>query len=61
MQQFLRYTAWEMEKPKPFGLFHVLMLLVGISVCIGIAYRLRHVTKNSMFMASLESVLYCSY
>ena len=46
MQQFLRYTAWEMEKPKPFGLFHVLMLLVGISVCIGIAYRLRHVTKK---------------
>lgn len=46
MQQFLRYTAWEMEKPKPFGLFHVLMLLVGISICIGFAYRLRHVTKK---------------
>lgn len=46
MQEFLELTSWEMEKPKPFGIFHMLILLIGISLCLLIAYQMRHVKKR---------------
>lgn len=47
MENFLNATAWTMAEPKPYGLFHIVMLLVGIPVSIALAWKLRRVSDRS--------------
>lgn len=37
----LALTAWEMEKPKAYGWFHILFMLIGFSLCFFLAWKLR--------------------
>ena len=47
MENFLNATAWTMAEPKPYELFHIVMLLVGIPVSIALAWKLRRVSDRS--------------
>lgn len=46
LQQFFRSTAWSMEKPSAYGPFHLLVMLVGFSLCVLLAWRLRNVSER---------------
>ncbi len=41
MQQFFKWTAWAMETPKPYGLFHLLFVLIGGTIAVLGAFFLR--------------------
>ena len=47
MENFLNATAWTMAEPKPYGLFHIVMLLVRYPVSIALAWKLRKVSDRS--------------
>lgn len=36
-------TGWTMDVPKAYGLFHVLFMVIGFSVCALLAWRLRNI------------------
>ena len=39
MENFLNATAWTMAETKPYGLFHIVMLLGGIPVSIALTWK----------------------
>ncbi|MDO4567339.1 MAG: YwaF family protein [Clostridia bacterium] len=41
MAEFFELTAWPMEKPAPYGAFHLTFALVGLAVVVALAYALR--------------------
>lgn len=41
MQEFLNWTAWPMEPPKSYGLFHILFVVIGGIIAILLAFLLR--------------------
>ncbi len=41
LENLIRMTAWEMETPKPYGPFHLIWSVVGIALCILLAWRFR--------------------
>ncbi len=41
LREFIEMTAWEMEKPEPYGVFHLTWAIVGILVCVLAAWKLR--------------------
>lgn len=43
IKDFMNATAWTMEKPKPYGAFHIIFMIVGFSLCALAAWRLRRV------------------
>ena len=46
LESFIEATAWEMDKPKAYGPFHLIFTFVGLAVCILLAYLLRHTGKR---------------
>ena len=46
MKDFLQWTAWTMEKPAPYGLFHILFTLVLLALSIAGAWMLRHADEK---------------
>ncbi len=46
MTSFLEKTAWTMEKPKAYGLFHLCFMLVGFFLCAFLAWKLRKVGER---------------
>ena len=46
LQTLIEATAWEMEKPKAYGPFHLTFMLVGFAVCILLAWWLRHLGEK---------------
>ena len=46
LEALIRATAWEMEKPKAYGAFHLIFTFVGIAVCIVLAYLLRNLKER---------------
>jgi hypothetical protein len=46
LQNLLRATDWAMEKPSAYGLFHILVMLGGFSLCVLLAWRLRNVSER---------------
>ncbi len=42
LRQLIELTAWEMEKPKAYGPFHLIWTIVGIALCILLAWKLRN-------------------
>lgn len=41
MKDFFNFTAWQMETPKPYGLFHLLFTILGLIVVCTVAFFLR--------------------
>lgn len=41
LRDLIEATAWEMEKPKPYGAFHLIFTVVGFALCVLLAWRLR--------------------
>lgn len=41
MERFFKWTAWAMQTPKSYGLFHLLFFFIGLVVAVGGAYLLR--------------------
>ena len=39
-------TAWPMEPPKAYGLFHLSFMLLGFSLCAALAWRLRNTRRG---------------
>lgn len=46
MRAFFYWTAWEMEKPAPYGLFHILMTLGLLVITIASAWLLRKTNEK---------------
>lgn len=46
VRQFLEYSAWTMNQPEPFGFFHITIIILGISLSIYFAWKLRHLTLH---------------
>lgn len=46
MHAFFAWTAWEMEKPAPYGLFHILMTVALLAVTVAAAYALRRTNER---------------
>lgn len=41
LRNLIEATAWEMEKPRAYGPFHLIFTLVGFALCVFLAWRLR--------------------
>ena len=41
LTSLMTLTAWEMEKPKAYGAFHLTFTVVGFALCLFLAFRLR--------------------
>ncbi len=46
MRAFLEWTAWGMEKPAPYGLFHILFTAILLAVTITAAWSLRNTDER---------------
>lgn len=46
LENFINWTAWEMEKPPAYGAFHLTFTFVGIALCILFAYLLRNANEK---------------
>lgn len=44
--QLMTLTAWEMQKPKAYGTFHLTFTFVGLAICILLAYLLRGLSEK---------------
>lgn len=42
LDKLISATAWPMQTPKAYGPFHILFVLIGFSVCIFVAWKLRN-------------------
>lgn len=54
MEAFLNATAWMMTQPKPYGLFHIVMLVCGIPLTILLAWKLRNKKEHSIIASYLQ-------
>lgn len=59
---FFQWTAWEMEKPKPYGAFHITLSLVGFLIAVLLSYHLRHIGErgNRILILTVGSILVIS-
>lgn len=59
MKEFLQWTAWTMEKPASYGLFHILFTLVLLAVAVAAAWSLRRATdkQNRVILLSVGGFL----
>ena len=46
MKQFLQWTAWTMEKPAAYGLFHISFSLILLAITVLSAWGLRKVNEK---------------
>ncbi len=46
LRDLIEATAWEMEKPKAYGTFHLTFTLVGFVLCVFLAWRLRNLGEK---------------
>lgn len=57
VKAFFEWTAWEMERPKSFGPWHLVFLLVGIPLAITVAFLIRKMSdKKSRIMLLCISI-----
>ncbi len=55
LKTFIELTVWEMEKPQPYGPFHLCWVLIGIVLCALLAWRLRKLKDkgNAILLVSI--------
>ncbi len=60
MYRFLEMTAWQMEKPAAYGMFHLLFLIFGLLACVVLAYLFRKTTEkqNKILLLSVGLILF---
>lgn len=46
MSEFLHWTAWRMEMPAAYGVFHLLSTVILLAVTVVVAWRLRSTTER---------------
>lgn len=46
MQEFFKWTAWEMTPPESYGLFHILFMILGGFVAVSLAWLLRKTNER---------------
>ena len=46
MREFFESTAWPMQKPEPYGAFHLVFTFVGLAVAVLLAYLLRKTNEK---------------
>ena len=46
MEAFIQWTAWQMEKPAPYGLFHILMTFGLLAIAVTAAWLLRNTNEK---------------
>lgn len=46
LEKLIEATAWQMEKPKAYGTFHLLFMLIGFTICAIVAWKLRRVGEK---------------
>lgn len=46
MQEFFKWTAWEMTPPESYGLFHILFMILGGFVVVSLAWLLRKTNER---------------
>jgi hypothetical protein len=58
----VRATAWKMEPQSLFGSFHLIYVIVGLAVCVLLAYLLRGISKrtHTILLTSLGVLLILS-
>ncbi len=73
LDRLIGATAWEMETPKAYSLFHILFVLIGFSLCTLFAWKLRKAneTCNRIILLSVgiflliseiyKQLFYCFY
>ena len=47
LRHWLSLTAWEMEIPPSYGVFHILVMVGGFSLCGVLAWLLRRCKANT--------------
>lgn len=47
LNAFMHATAWGMEKPPAYGIFHLCWLILGLLACFGLAWLLRNVKERN--------------
>jgi len=47
LDKLMEITAWEMVTPKAYGPFHLLFMLFGFTLCVLLAWKLRHATEKT--------------
>ena len=59
MEAFIKWTAWEMEKPQAYGTFHLLFSIIGLAVVVTLAFLLRNLSEkqNRIFLLIMGIVL----
>lgn len=45
-QELLKATAWTMKTPKPYGMFHIVFVSIGIAIIVVAAYFLRNISEK---------------
>ncbi|MBE7075525.1 MAG: hypothetical protein E7375_00450 [Clostridiales bacterium] len=52
MENFIKWTAWEMQTPQAYGTFHLLFTFIGLAVVILLAFLLRKLNdkQNRIFL-----------
>lgn len=59
MKEFLHWTAWTMEKPVSYGVFHILFTLVLLAIAVAAAWLLRRANdkQNRVILLSVGGFL----
>lgn len=61
METILEWSAWTMNQPKPYGIFHLCMLFIGIPISIFLAYHTRKLSLQThhklLFLLGLLLIL----
>lgn len=55
LDEFMRATAWPMERPAAYGPFHLIFTVVGFTLCYLLARKLRHASdrQNRVILLSV--------
>ena len=61
MREFFESTAWPMQKPEPYGAFHLVFTFVGLAVAVLLAYLLRKTNeKQNRAVLLVRGVFLCA-
>ena len=58
IKDFMMMTAWEMEKPKPYGALHLIFTVLGFALCAFAAWKLRRVGERGNRIILLTSGIF---
>lgn len=62
MKKLLAYSAWPMQPPTPYGVFHIVLVIVGVAIALTAAMKLRAISlrQHKMLLFVMAVLLLCS-